>query len=85
MDFSHSYVWIPNGMDFRILQKSLVFRHIFGQNVYETQTFCSDFRHYCKISEIKTLLFGFHTKSLDFRQVQILHIWISDIYCSKHC
>ena len=36
----------------------------------------SDFRHFSEMSEIQT------HKNLDFRQVQILDVWISDIHCT---
>ena len=63
------------------------FRHSitvqFANSSVFRQLFVSYIRHFCEISEICTLVFEFQTSS-DFRQVRILDIRISDIYCTRH-
>ena len=45
-----------NKYGFQTLDNCSVLRHNFGQNVSEIQAFCSDFRHFCVMSEIWSIL-----------------------------
>ena len=63
---------------------------MFLESMSANWTFRLDFRHFCVMSEILTLLHGFQTpcvsksqthKYVAFRQVRISNIQILDIYC----
>ena len=73
--FRHSLtVWFPN---------SLVYRHKYFQNASEILTFYLDFRHFCVISEIWTLLFGFIKYWVwTHERWYLRQVCISDINCT---